>query len=295
MTQGCERVVPLDCRAIREQRRALAIDSNQYIVASGPPGATAANPELIRLNRAQDCLRRLTTSYPSRGFRHCLVALLVFAVASMSVGGRVAAQEQLLTGELGYVRFVHASLTGGASLNFLADGELLVQDLGFGSATDIFVSLWTGPHAVAVAVSEGGSQTILAEATIEVAQGVAYEVAAVGTTSATAIEFYPIEGVASAENRAGVRLINCVPDAEVASLAGFGDGQAIEGVSYSLASNYIEVDAGVHNLTLTVTGGGQESMTVPLGEIALDGGVMYDIFVTGLVADASLSFILVGP
>jgi hypothetical protein len=220
-----------------------------------------------------------------------VLALLAVAAALALPGPPARAQEYALDDATALIRFVHA-VPAGPALDFLVDGALLVQGLEFGTATDVFISLSAGPHALEAISARGDVAYSVAASSIELAAGVAYEVAVIGLPATAAVAVYPVDLGATGDGSARVRLIACVPDAAAAGLVGLGGQGPIEGVPFAGASAYVDVESGVYDLAVLLAGVGPET-TVALGGVAFDAGAIYDLFVVGLVADGSVSVLVV--
>jgi Domain of unknown function (DUF4397) len=219
-----------------------------------------------------------------------VIGLLIAVIAQTDAGLPVAAQEAMLDDEVAFIRFVHAA-PAAAGLDLYVDGALVVQGLAFGSATDIYVSVAAGTHTVAATV-EGDDTSVLAETSLDLAAGATDEVAVVGVTGDTFIQDYPIDASAPSDGQARIRLIDCAYDAVAVALAGGGDPDLLDGVGFPGASDGVEIWAGSYDLALRAAGAEQE-LTVEIGEVAFDAGAIYDLFVIGVIADGSVSLLIV--
>jgi hypothetical protein len=225
------------------------------------------------------------------GLARLVIGLLIAVIAQAIAGLPVAAQDAMLDDGVAVIRFVHAA-PAAPGLDLYVDGALVVQGLAFGVATDIFVSVSAGTHAVA-ATAEGDDTSVLAETDLDLAADEEYEVAVVGVQGDTFIQVYPIDTSAPSDGQARIRLIDCAPDASSVALGAGGESDLLDGGEFPGASDAVEIGAGSYDLTLWAAGAEQQA-TVEIGEVTFDPSVVYDLFVIGFVADGSVSLVIVG-
>jgi Domain of unknown function (DUF4397) len=224
------------------------------------------------------------------GLARLVLGLLVAAIMQANLGLSAQAQEFALADADALIRFVHAAPTTPA-LDLYVDGALVVQGLAFGAATDILISVPSGPRPVSAGLA-GAERTVVAEGSLDLAPGATYEVALVGLDEGVFFEVYPVETGAPGDGAASIRLIVSAPDADSVALVADANWLMVDGIAFPGASGYVEIGSGSYDLALNAAGAGQE-VTVELGSVAFEAGAIYDLFVVGLIADGSLWLLIV--
>jgi hypothetical protein len=212
-----------------------------------------------------------------------------FAVTSLAVGAI------LFAGSFGFavaqeddaqVRIVHASPDAPA-VDIFVNGDRAIENLAFGEATDL-IPLPAGEYDVAVAPAGAAIDDAVIEATLPLAAGAAYEVAATGTIAdgTLAPQVYPLDLSPIEEGKARVRVVHNSPDAPAVDVA-VADGPVLfSNIAFPDATDFAEVDAGTYDLE--VRPAGTDDVALALDGVALEAGTVYDVFAIGALADGTL-------
>lgn len=214
-------------------------------------------------------------------FRFVLVLSLIFSVGLLASAGASA------QGADAQVRVVHASPDAPA-VDVFVNGDLAVEGLEFGTATD-FLSLPAGEYQVQVSPAGGTPDDAVIDAMLPLEGGQAYDVAAVGFLAEIGAEVYPVDLSPTAAGSATVRAVHASPDAPAVDVAVTGGPVLFSGLQFPNASDYAEVDAGAYDLE--VRPAGTEDVAVSASGVALDEGVVYDVYAIGSLEDGSLSLL----
>jgi Domain of unknown function (DUF4397) len=177
---------------------------------------------------------------------------------------------------MAFVRVVHAS-PGAGPVDVYVDGSKLLSDFKFASVTG-YVSVPAGPHKIQVAPTGKGASAAVITQSVSVNAGMAYTVAALGTTSSG----FSLEAFADdntlASGMAKVRVYHLSPDAGPVDVAA-GGNTVITGLTYQKASGYLAVPPGSYTFKVTAT---QASATVPVAA-DLKQGTVTSVFALGLL------------
>lgn len=208
------------------------------------------------------------------------IAFLALMVGVASGTGFVAAQD----GDA-QVRIVHASPDAPA-VDIWVDGDVAVEGLEFGSATDL-IALPAGSYDVAVTATGDDLENAVIEATLDLEGGAAYEVAAVGFLDNIGAQVYPLNLSVIGEGQARVRVVHASPDAPAVDIA-LADGTIlIDGLEFPNASDSLEVDAGSYDLQVLASG--TDTVALDLPGVAFDAGTVYSIYAIGSLDEGTLS------
>lgn len=226
----------------------------------------------MRHSRVRDSARRVGRT----------LLLVLVALGSLSEPARA---QSLAAGQaVALVRFVHASPDVSA-VDFSIDGATVVSGLGFGGATDAFVSVSPGSHLIAATASDDAG-ALVAERWVELAEGGAYAVGAVGMVAGAFIGLYPLDLSPPTDGLARVRVINAAPDLGAVVLA-TAEGEVLGGgAAFPDAGAYAEVAAGTHDLVVSAADDGTAIME--LGSMGLEAGATYELLMLGLASEGSL-------
>jgi hypothetical protein len=220
-------------------------------------------------------------------FGRGLVALLLVIgamVALVGRGGPVRAQDETKTDAT--VRVVHAS-PGAPNVDVLVDGQPIVQDLAFGSATDYF-PLAGGDHKVQITPTGEGADSALIDTDLNVDGGDAYVFAALGRLNDIEGKVYKVNIDQIDEGKARARLINASPDAGKISVSVTGGDELFGGTDFKDASDYNDLDAGTYSLDVKSD---DDRVLLTADNLELTAGEVYDIVALGQIADGSLALL----
>lgn len=175
------------------------------------------------------------------------------------------------------VRVVHASPAAG-NVDVYVDGNKLLSNFAFGTVTN-YVSVPAGSHRIQVtpAGKDVSAAVITQDATVQ--GGMAYTVAAIGTTgSGFALTAFADNNMIANDSKAKVRVYHLSPDAGPVNIAA-GGNTLISGLAYKNASDYLTVPAASYNFTVTAT---DSNTRVPLSA-NLQSNMVYSVFALGLL------------
>lgn len=188
----------------------------------------------------------------------------------------------------GCTRFVHGSPDGPPLQVYVDDAsEPTSAGLEFGQATG-YVGLPEGTHRVRL-VAEGGSiEEPLLDAEFDVSAREAAEVVAVNTREAMEIRTFGASLAPLPEGQARLRVIHAVPDADPFDVVMPDGSMLFEAVEFGTASPYAAIPGGKVSVEVRVAG--ENESLVPLRELTVEAGSVYDIIVVGSVERATVSF-----
>lgn len=198
--------------------------------------------------------------------------------------GATAAVNASSSPEPALVRVAHLS-PDAPNVDVWVDGARALMDVPFTAVSD-YLALSAGPHRFQVTPA-GAETPVVIDATVELAGGTAYTVAATGLLGDE--DLSPIvltdDLDADAEN-AKVRFVHTSPDAPAVDIAVTGGPVLIENVSFRETGTPISVPTGVYDLEVRVAG--TETVALPLPGVALNAGINYTVFAIGLLSDETL-------
>ena len=187
------------------------------------------------------------------------------------------------------VNIVHASPDAPA-VDVYVDGALALEGLEFGTFSG-WVALPAGDHQVQVAATGTTPEEAVIDATVTLEEGVAYEVAATGFLAEITPQIYPVDLAATGADMARVRVIHTSPDAPAVDVAVAGGDVLIANLEFPNASDALDVPAGTYDLEVRPAGTTDVALDLP--GVALEGGMVYDVFAVGTLADGTLTVIVV--
>ncbi len=212
------------------------------------------------------------------------------------------------------VRVAHLSPDAPA-VDVLVNGARVVNGAAFGDATG-YLALPAGAARIQV-VPAGASAPVVIDATLDLADGAAYTVAATGLLGANDLRpIVLVDDLSTRGDRAKVRFVHASPDAPAVDIAaangalvGGADpatlpspGQAgapqvpatggtadvlFANVAFREARGYVPVAAGSYDLQVRPAGSSAVALTVP--DVAVSNGRNYTIFAIGRLGNGSLS------
>ena len=194
-----------------------------------------------------------------------LVALLTTSVTAFAAGPRV--------------RVIHASPDAPA-VDVWVDGAKAFSDASFKAAT-AYAPLTAGEHKVQV-VPAGQTEPAVIDATLTLAEGKDYSVAAVGLLADIEPLVLEDNNAAPAAGKAHVRFVHASPDAPAVDIAVTGGPVLFSNVPFKGVGDYTPVDAGTYDLEVRVAG--TDTVVLPLPGVKLDAGTVYTAWAMGLAA-----------
>ncbi len=206
------------------------------------------------------------------------IAVFVMLAALIPLAG-VSAQ-----GEQARIRVVHAS-PDAPNVDVWVNGAVAVSNLAFNDATD-YIALPAGDYDIAVTPTGGTAADAVIEATLTLAAGKDYTVAAVGQVAEIEPLVLEDNNTAPAAGKAHIRVVHASPDAPAVDVAVAGGPVLIENLAFPAASDYLPVDAGTYDLDVRPTG--TETVAIDINGFMAEDGTVYTVFATGLAGDGSL-------
>jgi hypothetical protein len=202
-----------------------------------------------------------------------LLACGVFAlVALMGLQPRTASAESPA-----FVRVVHASPDIGTADVFL-DGTKILSNFQFGTVTG-YATIPPGPHKVQIALIGKGIGASVITQTLSVNPGIAYTVAAIGSSNADLSLIVFTDNNLLSTGMAKLRVYHLSPG--IGSVNVFeGSNMVISGLGYPEASNYLTLTAGSYTFNVTAT---QSNATLPPVSATLKANMVTSIFAVGVV------------
>ena len=175
-----------------------------------------------------------------------------------------------------FVRIIHASPDVGTADVFV-DGSKLLSSFAFGTVTN-YAAIPAGPHLVQIALVGKGVNGAALTQTLNVSPGVAYTVAALGT-SATGVSLQVfIDNNQFTSGMAKLRIYHFAPDLGSVGVTN-GSNVNVGGLSYAQASDYLSVAPGNYNFTFSSS---QSGGSYPVSA-TLNANMVTSIFAVGLL------------
>jgi hypothetical protein len=187
------------------------------------------------------------------------------------------------------VDVVHASPDAPA-VDVYVNGQLALSNLAFGAFSG-WVALPAGEHQIQVTATGAAIDTAVIDANVTLESGIAYQVAATGLLANITPQIYQTDLGELDANTARVRVIHASPDAPVVDVAVKGGDVLIPVLAFPNASDALDVPAGSYDLEVRVAGTTDVALDLP--GVALEGGMVYDVFAVGQVADGSLTVLVI--
>src|SRR6266702_5905444 len=173
-----------------------------------------------------------------------------------------------------FVRIVDASPDVGIVAVFV-DGTKFLENVQFATVTD-YLQLPAGSHKVQAALIGKGGSTAIGQ-TLSVQAGAAYTVAAIGTrVTGFSLQVF-VDNNLMAAGMAKVRVYHLSPGTGPLGIA--TGGHRIPGaLSYTQASNYMKLPAGLHTFTVSAS---HPAFTLP-DQVTLKTNTVTSIFIVGV-------------
>src|SRR5260370_14231453 len=204
----------------------------------------------------------------------CRISLACTLLALVTFSGLF--QKSVAAQSLAFVRIVHASPDVGTANVFL-DGSKLLSNFQFGTITG-YATIPPGPHKVQIALIGKGIGASVITQTLSVNPGIAYTVAALGSSDADlSLKVFTDNNLLST-GMAKLRVYHLSPD--IGSVNVFeGSNMVISGLGYPEASNYLTLTAGSYTFNVTAT---QSNATLPPVSATLKANMVTSIFALGV-------------
>lgn len=205
------------------------------------------------------------------------------------------------------VRFVHV-YSGGGPVDVYVDGNLTVQQLAFGTATE-YATMPAGDRQIQIVATGEDPSAALIDTTISVEDGSAYNVLIGGQEDQLDARSYEVNIDDIDPGRARIRFVQAAPDTgnvdvELAALSNIeepgtvGNGTAgetddglepVSDLGFNDTSDYQTVIAGTYDMIVRETGTDEELITAPSIELA--SGNVYDVVVLGQLSSNNLTLL----
>lgn len=177
------------------------------------------------------------------------------------------------------VSVVHAS-PDAPNVDIFIDGELALSNLGFGWWSE-WLALPAGEYQIQVTATGEPIETAVIDATLQLEDGVAYQVAATGFLAEIAPQVFEINLSGMTEGSARVQVMHAVPDAPAVDVALTGGDVLLEGLAFPMASGVLDVPAGSYDLEVRLAGAEDVVLPLPGTELAAD--TLYQVYAIGSV------------
>ncbi|MGH2615251.1 MAG: DUF4397 domain-containing protein [Thermomicrobiales bacterium] len=187
------------------------------------------------------------------------------------------------------VLILHGSPDAG-SVDVYVDGELVLEGAVFGVLGD-FIPVTVGEHQIQLAPSGAAIDNAIINSTVDLVEGVAYEVAALGLIEDIGLQLLPVDTRPLVQNTSRLRVVHASPDAPAIDLAFTAGDVFVENLEPGEVSAYVDFASNTYDLEARVAG--TTDLALPLPGTALIPNTVYSLYVTGLVADGSLGAVLV--
>jgi len=182
------------------------------------------------------------------------------------------------------VRVAHLSPDAPA-VDVLVNGARVVTGAAFGDATG-YLALPAGSARIQV-VPAGASSPVVIDATLELANGAAYTVAATGFLGAGDLKPLVLSDDLSPSGQAKVRFVHASPDAPAVDIAVTNGPVLFPNVAFREFKGYAQVAGGSYDLEARPAGSTAVALRVP--GVSLANGTNYTIFAIGRLGNGSLS------
>lgn len=191
------------------------------------------------------------------------------------------------------VRVVHASPDAPA-VDVYVDGNQVLTNVPFFTASD-YLSVPAGEHRFQVTPTGASIDQAVIDATATVAAGQAYTVAAMGLVADGSLGPVILSDnlAAPAAGKAHLRVVHASPDTPAVDVKVEGGPTLFSNLAFQEAGDYTPVDAGTY--PVIVTPAGSDTVALDLGDVALNEGMIYDVFAVGLSGDGSLTVQITTP
>jgi hypothetical protein len=210
------------------------------------------------------------------------VALALIIATLPLTGAPTGAQEEIAEADA-TVRVVHAS-PGAPEVDVLLDGQVLLQGLAYGTATN-YATITPQEHRLQVVPTGQTADAAVVDETIDAAPGQAYLLAVFGLLNDIGGAVYDVDLSEIEPGNARVRMINFSPDAGEIDLLETGGDEWFGNVGLGSASDYRDIAPGTHSADMR---GEDDRVLRTVADLAFAETRVYDIVALGQIADDSL-------
>ena len=187
------------------------------------------------------------------------------------------------------VNVVHASPDAPA-VDVWVDGAPALVGLTFGTYSG-WVNLPAGEHQIQVAPAGTAADQAVIDAELTLEEGAAYEIAAVGLVADISAEVNQINLSDLGDDEARIQVVHASPDAPAVDVAVTDGDVLVSDLEFPDSSGFLTVPAGTYDLE--VRPAGTTDVALPLPGVALEPGLVYSVYAIGLLADGSLTVLVV--
>ncbi|MER3438749.1 MAG: hypothetical protein C4346_14795 [Chloroflexota bacterium] len=187
------------------------------------------------------------------------------------------------------LRVVHA-VEGGPAVDVFVNGEPVVPNLTFGSATEFAVIPAGGGRKIEItaAGTPPGDQDLV-DLEQDLDNGTAYQIVVMGNPDDVSGEVMRLDLAPLPSGQARVRVVHASPDAGNVDIVLTPDQKLFEDVAFKDRPPYKILDAGT--VTLQVRKAGEQTVVLE-SEVTFEAGQVYDMIVLGRAADQSLKLLI---
>lgn len=214
-------------------------------------------------------------------------ALVVFLVATVLVSSPAFAQN-----DEAQVRVAHLSPDAPNVDVYVNDAPVnQLTNVPFGTVSS-YLPLPAGPQDVKVFAAGDTSEPVI-EANVELQNGAAYTIGAVGLVRDGSLKAQVYEDDTSlpTEGNAKLRVVHAAPDVGAVDIGPQGGQDLFTELGFPNATRYNEVPAGTYTLEGTDTELGQIAFSIP--DVTLSANTVYTAFATGLSEEGTFTVKLV--
>ena len=196
---------------------------------------------------------------------------------SLLVGAAVA---PAFAADTARVRVVHASPDAPA-VDVYLDGTKVdaLTNVPFGAISD-YLTVPAGDHTVEV-FPTGTSQTAVIDASVSLAAGASYTVAATNPVASIQATVFA-DDPQPQPDKAKVRIIHLSPDAPAVDVAPDGADPVVSNLAYPDATDYLALDGGTYDLEIRPAG--TTDVALQLDPVEIANGRAYTVFALGSAA-----------
>lgn len=175
------------------------------------------------------------------------------------------------------ISVVHAS-PDAPNVDLYVNGELALSNLGFGWWSN-WIALPEGEYQVQVAPTGESVDMAVIDATVNLEAGQAYQIAATGFVEEIAPQVLTVDLAEISEGTARVQVVHTVPDAPAVDIALTDGDVLISSLEFPMASEFLDVPAGVYDLEVRIAG--TEDVVLALPEAELTANTFYHVYAIG--------------
>jgi hypothetical protein len=220
-----------------------------------------------------------------------VISKAIWFVVTLSAAALLAAPAFAQGGGEAEVRVAHLS-PDAPNVDVYVDGQLLsgARNVSYGTVSS-YVPLRAGTHNVKM-YRAGSSSRPLLDAALDLRDGVAYSVAAVGLArdDSLQLQVYEDDDSLPAGNDAKLRVIHASPDVDAVDIGPENQDDLFTHLGFPNATRYVEVPAGTYPLEGTLAGTNEEAFKV---DATLAPQTVYTAFGIGLAKEGTFEVKLV--